>query len=71
MKKVMLGFAFVAAMLLGTSVYAQTPVKKEVKKEQTATVKKEAKKEAKKETAAPEKKAEKSGCASTKCNKKK
>ncbi len=42
MKKMMFGFALVAAMLLGTSAYAQTPVKKEVKKEQTA-VKKEAK----------------------------
>ena len=43
MKKIMLSVAFVAAMVLGTTTYAQTPVKKEVKKEQTATCKKEAK----------------------------
>ncbi|MEG1544258.1 MAG: hypothetical protein RR382_07010 [Tannerellaceae bacterium] len=43
MKKVVLSIAFVAAMVLGSSVYAQTPVKKEAQKEQTSTVKKEAK----------------------------
>lgn len=72
MKKIMLGVALVAAMLLGTSAYAQTPVKKEVKKEQTATVKKECKKDSKQATATPTctKKADKATPA-TKSDKKK
>jgi hypothetical protein len=35
MKKIILGLTFVAAMIIGTNVSAQTPVKKEVKKEMT------------------------------------
>ena len=52
MKKLVLSAALVTAMFLGTaSVYAQVPVKKEVKTEQTATAKKAKsdKKECKKE----------------------
>lgn len=68
MKKSVLSVALVAAMFLGTaSVCAQTPVKKEVKTEQTATAKKAKaeKKDCKKEcakkcdSAAPSTKAEK------------
>lgn len=55
MKKIFLGIAFVAAMVLGTTVNAQNPVKKEVKKEQTATCKKEGK-------ACCDKKADKATC---------
>ncbi|MEG1573835.1 MAG: hypothetical protein RR293_00170 [Bacteroidales bacterium] len=46
MKKSLLSIAFIAALVLGTAnVYAQAPKKNEVKKEQTATVKKDAKAE--------------------------
>lgn len=40
MKKIMLGMALVAVMVLGTNVYAQNPQKKEAKTEQTVTKKK-------------------------------
>lgn len=40
MKKIILGMALIAAISLGTTVYAQNPQKKEVKKEQTVTKKK-------------------------------
>ncbi|MEG1562364.1 MAG: hypothetical protein RR365_01320 [Bacteroides sp.] len=71
MKKIAMSIALVAAMVLGTTAYAQTPSKKEVKKEQTASMKKEVKadkakkescsatKEGKCEKAAPAKKADK------------
>lgn len=52
MKKIVMSVALVAVMILGTAnVYAQTPTKKEAKKEQTATCKKAKadKKECKKE----------------------
>lgn len=64
MKKIFLGIAFVAAMVLGTTVNAQTPAKKEVKKEQTATCKKEGKACCDKKTdkATCDKKADKATC---------
>ncbi len=60
MKKIVLSAAFIAAMLLGTTgVYAQTPVKKATKTEQTATMKKAKKEPQKACTKASTKKA---GC---------
>lgn len=49
MKRIFLGITLIAALVLGGSVYAQTPkAKTDVKKEQTSTVKKDQKKSDKK-----------------------
>lgn len=48
MKRIFLGITLIAAFVLGGSVYAQTPAKTDVKKEQTSTIKKDEKKSDKK-----------------------
>lgn len=44
MKKIVLSLALIAAVGLGSAVYAQAPAKKEAKKEQAAPEKKDEKK---------------------------